>query len=86
MRGRRGRAPFACCAVPAHGEYLPGARSSRPFLVSAPRLPLAEPQAPHVPEPIAARGPRITVAFVIDNMRLGGTELNAVRTAERLMS
>ncbi|NUR33082.1 MAG: glycosyltransferase [Gemmatimonadaceae bacterium] len=28
--------------------------------------------------------PRVTVAFVIDNMRLGGTELNAVRTAERL--
>lgn len=26
----------------------------------------------------------MTVAFVIDNMRLGGTELNAVRTAERL--
>lgn len=34
--------------------------------------------------PVAGRGPRITVAFVIDNMRLGGTELNAVRTAERL--
>ncbi len=27
---------------------------------------------------------RIRVAFVIDNMQLGGTELNAVRTAERL--
>src|SRR5665213_2734589 len=27
---------------------------------------------------------RIKVVFVIDNMRLGGTELNAVRTAERL--
>ena len=27
---------------------------------------------------------RISVVFVIDNMRLGGTELNAVRTAERL--
>lgn len=27
---------------------------------------------------------RIVVVFVIDNMRLGGTELNAVRTAERL--
>jgi glycosyltransferase involved in cell wall biosynthesis len=26
----------------------------------------------------------VTVVFVIDNMRLGGTELNAVRTAERL--
>lgn len=27
---------------------------------------------------------RIVVVYVIDNMRLGGTELNAVRTAERL--
>lgn len=31
-----------------------------------------------------ARKRRIKVVFVIDNMRLGGTELNAVRTAERL--
>jgi L-malate glycosyltransferase len=30
------------------------------------------------------RAGRIRVVFVIDNMRLGGTELNAVRTAERL--
>jgi glycosyltransferase involved in cell wall biosynthesis len=29
-------------------------------------------------------GQRVRVVFVIDNMRLGGTELNAVRTAERL--
>jgi glycosyltransferase involved in cell wall biosynthesis len=29
-------------------------------------------------------GRRVRVVFVIDNMRLGGTELNAVRTAERL--
>jgi hypothetical protein len=27
---------------------------------------------------------RIRVAFSIDNMQVGGTELNAVRTAERL--
>ena len=27
---------------------------------------------------------RIRVAYVVDNMRIGGTELNAVRTAERL--
>jgi glycosyltransferase involved in cell wall biosynthesis len=30
------------------------------------------------------QGRRIRVVFVIDNMQLGGTELNAVRTAERL--
>ncbi len=30
------------------------------------------------------KGPRIRVAFCIDNMNVGGTELNAVRTAERL--
>jgi glycosyltransferase involved in cell wall biosynthesis len=34
--------------------------------------------------PKAANGRRIVVVYVIDNMRLGGTELNAVRTAERL--
>jgi glycosyltransferase involved in cell wall biosynthesis len=33
---------------------------------------------------MTVRGRRIKVVFVIDNMRLGGTELNAVRTAERL--
>jgi glycosyltransferase involved in cell wall biosynthesis len=38
---------------------------------------------PRAQEPGAGRD-RIVVAFVIDNMRLGGTELNAVRTAERL--
>lgn len=32
----------------------------------------------------ALRSERIRVVFVTDNMRLGGTELNAVRTAERL--
>jgi glycosyltransferase involved in cell wall biosynthesis len=32
----------------------------------------------------AERSGRVPVAFVIDNMGLGGTELNAVRTAERL--
>lgn len=30
------------------------------------------------------RRERVRVVFVVDNMRLGGTELNAVRTAERL--
>lgn len=34
--------------------------------------------------PAAAAAPRIRVAFCIDNMQIGGTELNAVRTAERL--
>jgi L-malate glycosyltransferase len=40
-----------------------------------------------VPAPVARptdHGGRVRVVFVIDNMRLGGTELNAVRTAERL--
>ena len=40
-----------------------------------------------VPSPAARAvegGARVRVLFVIDNMRLGGTELNAVRTAERL--
>ena len=37
----------------------------------------------HDRSPRADRG-TVTVVFVIDNMRLGGTELNAVRTAERL--
>lgn len=32
----------------------------------------------------SGRRERIRVVFVIDNMRFGGTELNAVRTAERL--
>jgi glycosyltransferase involved in cell wall biosynthesis len=32
----------------------------------------------------AASDRRVVVVYVIDNMRLGGTELNAVRTAERL--
>jgi glycosyltransferase involved in cell wall biosynthesis len=31
-----------------------------------------------------AQARRVRIVFVIDNMRLGGTELNAVRTAERL--
>lgn len=38
--------------------------------------------APSVASKQAER--RIVVVYVIDNMRLGGTELNAVRTAERL--
>lgn len=33
---------------------------------------------------VTRRSGRVRVVFVIDNMRLGGTELNAVRTAERL--
>ena len=37
-----------------------------------------------LPPVSAKRQERIKVVFVIDNMRLGGTELNAVRTAERL--
>jgi glycosyltransferase involved in cell wall biosynthesis len=50
----------------------------------APEPLIAEARAPisrHVPE---GRRERIKVVFVIDNMRFGGTELNAVRTAERL--
>lgn len=39
-----------------------------------------EPESP----PRVSRPERIRVVFVTDNMRLGGTELNAVRTAERL--
>ncbi len=35
-------------------------------------------------EPVPAIPPRIRVAFCVDNMNVGGTELNAVRTAERL--
>src|SRR5690348_14066339 len=42
---------------------------------------MADQAAPSARE---ARGRRIVVVYVIDNMRLGGTELNAVRTAERL--
>jgi glycosyltransferase involved in cell wall biosynthesis len=54
--------------------------------VSASRVPLQAAPPPRAPQPGAdrGRGQRIVVAFVIDNMRLGGTELNAVRTAERL--
>jgi glycosyltransferase involved in cell wall biosynthesis len=51
--------------------------------VSAPRVPFQEARPPRAQER-AGREPRIVVAFVIDNMRRGGTELNAVRTAERL--
>lgn len=36
------------------------------------------------PAPSSHLPPAIRVAFCIDNMRVGGTELNAVRTAERL--
>jgi glycosyltransferase involved in cell wall biosynthesis len=56
-----------------------------------PNMPVRLANAPEntvsVPSPAARvvdRGPRLRVVFVIDNMRLGGTELNAVRTAERL--
>ena len=52
--------------------------------MSASRVPIHEPRSPRAEGPAVAPGPRVTVAFVIDNMRLGGTELNAVRTAERL--
>lgn len=49
---------------------------------------LAQEASERLPEPTApksrGRSERIRVVFVIDNMRLGGTELNAVRTAERL--
>lgn len=34
--------------------------------------------------PMSVRAAEAKVVFVIDNMRLGGTELNAIRTAERL--
>ena len=40
-----------------------------------------------IPSPVArlaGQRERVRVVFVIDNMRFGGTELNAVRTAERL--
>jgi glycosyltransferase involved in cell wall biosynthesis len=52
-------------------------------------MPFSEPAVadalvtPHSRPAKAERGVA-TVVFVIDNMRLGGTELNAVRTAERL--
>ncbi len=41
------------------------------------------PNTPARPGHLAADD-RVRVAFVIDNMRVGGTELNAVRTAEQL--
>ena len=52
--------------------------------MSASRVPIQEARSAHAPEPAVRRTERIRVAFVIDNMRYGGTELNAVRTAERL--
>lgn len=54
-----------------------------PF-VETPPLSTAE-HVPQSPVRRSIRRPeRIRVVFVTDNMRLGGTELNAVRTAERL--
>jgi len=52
--------------------------------VSASRAPLPAPGPTPAQPRGAGRGARVKVAFVIDNMRRGGTELNAIRTAERL--
>lgn len=51
-----------------------------------PETTAGEPAGAGVSSPLAEkrRDRRIVVVYVIDNMRLGGTELNAVRTAERL--
>src|SRR4051812_49959600 len=48
----------------------------------AARRPTRAPASAVAPRSHARR--RIRVAFCIDNMEIGGTELNAVRTAERL--
>lgn len=52
--------------------------------MSASRAPLPAPGPTPAQPRGAGRGARVKVAFVIDNMRRGGTELNAIRTAERL--
>src|SRR6185437_11971155 len=58
-------------------------RCGTPMSVAELRVPesSAGPPATAQSRPVSRR---IRIAFVIDNMGLGGTELNAVRTAERL--
>lgn len=57
--------------------------------MGAPAAAAAAPRATPVATPVATRGDgggrrRVRVVFCVDNLRIGGTELNAVRTAERL--
>lgn len=54
-----------------------------PFDSAAPTRTPQRLATPRAQKP-AGRLERVKVVFVIDNMNLGGTELNAVRTAERL--
>lgn len=78
-------------AALASGVSEVGRPRSRTELPSRARLTPAHhlvspPPAPHHDHtaPAAHAGPPIRVVYCIDNMNVGGTELNAVRTAERL--
>lgn len=46
----------------------------------------AAPRGARSARPTAPRGRRVRIAFCIDNLSVGGTELNTLRTAERLDS